>query len=216
MEVYAILGCWSKWAVSHIPVAGAGARCTRDHTPGLHAHELTAFSVAKWVEIDVNSGNIIDEIAVKEIDNAWIEAAKTDPNLPREVVVNRDLNTYDVAYIAYLRGYKYFPATDKARLYQQVYNLGSLETLISLYKIYGYYLPEWFVCRALLDLCESLRILDKPPPQDTKYNAWTGFGGKKPKYEDLRTIHLVRSRQHQLKIAANIYQGLETGEYVSG
>lgn len=126
--------------------------------------------VGLWAK-ESPKGEVLDRIAVKEADHRWVnrEATKAEPNLPMEVAINRDLNTYDAIHIAYLRNYKYGgQACPRGRLYLKHYKYGDIDMLHKAYAIYGHWLPEWFLHEALRDLCASVIALNKPPPADTK------------------------------------------------
>ncbi|ETN36353.1 uncharacterized protein HMPREF1541_08630 [Cyphellophora europaea CBS 101466] len=145
--------------------------------------------VGLWVKIS-EDGELLDSIAIKEADHMWMnrEANKREPNLPIEVAIQRDLNTYDATSISYLRNYKYGAATRRGRLYLKHYKYGNLDLLHKAYAIYGHWLPEWFCYEILLDFCASLRALDQPPPEDTKVDL-TDARGITHEREDLKTIH---------------------------
>lgn len=126
--------------------------------------------VGLWAK-ESPGGEVLDRIAVKEADHQWVnrEATKAEPNLPMEVAINRDLNTYDATHVAYLRNYKYGGrACPRGRLYLKHYKYGDLDKLHKAYAIYGHWLPEWFLYEVLRDLCASVIALNKPPPTDTK------------------------------------------------
>jgi hypothetical protein len=70
--------------------------------------------VGLWVKVH-QDGTIIDRVAIKEVDQIY-PASPRSLFLPKEVVINRDLNLADKEYVCYLRGYKYNSALGKGRM----------------------------------------------------------------------------------------------------
>lgn len=146
--------------------------------------------VGLWVKESAD-GEFLDRVAIKELDHEWVgrEATKDEPNLPMEVAINRDVNTYDATHIAYLRNYKYGGrACPRGRLYLKHYKYGDLDRLHKAYAIYGHWVPEWFCYEVLRDLCVSLTALSQPPPLDTKV-ALTYPEGKAGDNSIFETVH---------------------------
>ncbi|KPI42130.1 uncharacterized protein AB675_5398 [Cyphellophora attinorum] len=127
--------------------------------------------VGFWVKIQ-RDGTIIDRVAIKELDEIY-PASPRSLLLPKEVVINRDLNLADKEYVCYLRGYKYNSGLGKGRMYMRAYEHGDLDTLLKRYRIYGYFLPERFILEFLSHMCIDLKppnvFLDDPGATTSGY-----------------------------------------------
>ena len=151
--------------------------------------------VAEFVRLGAD-GKQTDAVAIKEIDKVDDRPASTKHQLlPSEVAINADLNHHDIDYICYLRGYRFGRTSQRGRMYMKVYRHGSLDDLITMYTMYGYCLPEWFILEVIRDLCTGLEAMAKQPPTDSLYDPWTSsdpdVDDQHPLNDNLQTIHLV-------------------------
>ena len=133
--------------------------------------------VGLWEKTNGKTGEIEDEVAIKEMDNSrYIEHyLERNRSVAREAAIMQQLNNAERRgrprnnndnNILRLRSYKNFPSARRSRFYLEYAPYGDLVKLMYLYKAWDTYLPEEFLWHCFYSFAKAAVLMDKGPFTD--------------------------------------------------